>query len=454
MVALKFDFDEAVSEVSDAIRSSPYGERLMRYFCREIGPRPTGSSAMRQAVEALAEEWQALGAVSVHSESVPVVAWNEADSQVQLDRTTYDSLQAIHSAAGTVEGPLLVVGGGDAEALRQLGGAVRGTVVLMRGHEISAGKYESTQRRVYVLQEAGAVGVILVSQQAALPAIEFMYPNKPVRIPVVSVSGKDGEHLAALASDSQVRARIQTGGRSRQATCLNLIGEIGPDRAPEEVIVLGAHLDCFYLSPGAFDNLTGVVALTEVARALAPFKQHFRRTLRIIAFTGEEYGFTGSKHYVRAHAAEMDRIRLVLTLDGLFDKTAEGIAVIWSPQVHEYLHRTLADLHVEVDVRDLFCMSSDYLPFMLQGVPACRQANWEGPYPMWLHTRQDTDDKVPVEWLRANAQVFAPLLLRVLTDPESLPFSRKTPSEVRMLLREEGAEDILLNWMDCAWIVE
>ena len=73
---------------------------------------------------------------------------------------------------------------------------------------------------------------------------------------------------------------------------------------------------------------------------------------------------------------------------------------------------------------------------------------------MWLHTRQDTDDKVPVEWLRANAQVFAPLLLRVLTDPESLPFSRKTPSEVRMLLREEGAEDILLNWMDCAWIVE
>ena len=88
-------------------------------------------------------------------------------------------------------------------------------------------------------------------------------------------------------------------------------------------------------------------------------------------------------------------------------------------------------------------MSSDYLPFMLEGIPAARPASYVGPYPTYIHTVEDTEDKVPTEWLQANAIVCARALLSMLTDPQPLPSKRKTPLEVRKLIEQEDAQDAL-----------
>jgi Zn-dependent M28 family amino/carboxypeptidase len=73
------------------------------------------------------------------------------------------------------------------------------------------------------------------------------------------------------------------------------------------------------------DNTRGVVTISEIARVLAPYIQYFQRTLRFIAFTGEERGYAGSKYYVRAHADadELDCTCFVFSMDCLFPGTAQ-----------------------------------------------------------------------------------------------------------------------------------
>ena len=97
---------------------------------------------------------------------------------------------------------------------------------------------------------------------------------------------------------------------------------------------------------------------------------------------------------------------------------------MWSPTMRDYIDRALRQTQCCVDVRNFFCMSSDYLPFMLEGIAAARPADWKGLFPPISHTRLATPDKVPTEWIRLNAMTYAQMLVRILTDPKPLPASR------------------------------
>ena len=186
--------------------------------------------------------------------------------------------------------------------------------------------------------------------------------------------------------------------------------------------------------------------MLEISRALAPFRTTFRRTLRLIAFTGEEYGLIGSKAYVKQHARELDSIRFVLNLDGLFPQTAQGMAVMWAPAMRDYIEKAFRETQCDVDVQNMFCMSSDYVPFMLAGIVTARQADLQDSFPPWSHTRHDTPDKIPPDWIRLNAMTYAQLLARILTDPRPLPTKRLSPEEVRTLVEKEDAREALEAW--------
>lgn len=129
----------------------------------------------------------------------------------------------------------------------------------------------------------------------------------------------------------------------------------------------------------------------------------------------------------------------------MFESTAQGVAVMGAPKLRNYIANGLRRSHPRVEVRNLFCMSSDYLPFLLAGVPAGRPADWRNSFPSWTHTVLDTEEKVPARWLKSNADVCANILLRMLTDPKPLPSQRKSPEEVqKLVVRENAAEP--LRW--------
>jgi len=437
----RFDFQKASRAMTDSIQSSPHAGRLMRTLCREFGPRPPASAGMRRAQEFLEREWSALGA-RLHAEPVLFDGWQEGGTAVELiapTRHRFDGIQAIHSRPGTVQAQLVDGGGLTFSDLQRLGDRARGSILLVNGNQITGGQFEPLQKRISLAEALGAVAVVVVGQPASLPQILFL--NR-ARVPVTCVSGNTATTLRKVLAKKPVRLRLKTEGRTKRVTCRNVIGELGPRRTKETILAC-AHFDCFYLSPAAMDNTSGVVTMTEVARALAPFQKYFVRTLRFIAFTGEEYGYAGSKEYVRTHAAELDCIPFILSMDCMFESTAEGVAVMWAPKLRNYIAQGLRRSYPRVDVRNTFCMSSDYLPFMLAGVAAARPADWRNSFPPWTHTIEDTDEKVPARWLKANAAMCATILLRMLTDPKPLPTRRKSPEEVQKLVAQDAAAESL-----------
>lgn len=100
----------------------------------------------------------------------------------------------------------------------------------------------------------------------------------------------------------------------------NIIAEIAGNEKQNDIIIIGAHYDTVWLSPGADDNASGVAALLEIARALSG--QHLARTVRLIAFTNEEQPFAdteemGSKIYVRSLLDKDENIIAMFSLEML-----------------------------------------------------------------------------------------------------------------------------------------
>ena len=218
---------------------------------------------------------------------------------------------------------------------------------------------------------------------------------------------------------------------------------MGPSSRPDEEIVLSAHLDSQNGMIGACDNLTGVATLLEIARALAPFQSQFRRTLRVVAFTGEELMFMGSRSYVEQHRHQLDRVRFVFNMDGLFPSTAEGVAVMLSPPMQRWIDGAMRTTQRDVAVRGLFCVSSDYLPFMMEGIPAARPADYHDMFPPYSHTKADTPAVVPADWIRLNAMTFAQLIARLVTEDGPLPAHRLTKEQVAAACDQAGTTEIL-----------
>src|SRR5256885_12283638 len=84
----------------------------------------------------------------------------------------------------------------------------------------------------------------------------------------------------------------------------NVVGEIRGYEKPDEVVILGAHLDSWELGTGALDNGCNAALVIEAARAIKATGLLPRRTIRFVLFSGEEQGTVGSFQYVKAHHAE------------------------------------------------------------------------------------------------------------------------------------------------------
>ena len=435
------------SEIASNAWRGSHALRLMQVLCREVGPRPSGSAAIAEARKLLANEFASFGAVGVHEEEVPVRRWHPGTPLLVLLGTferEYACVQCLFTAAADIEAPLVDAGSGTDEDFTRVGCTARGAAALIGGQAISGGKFTPVQARIASACNAGCSAVILRSTApTGLPAIEAVGLQTDAALPCLSVSSETGSELASAAESGTAKVHIRTTGASEPAVCANLIADLAPDDGANETIVLGAHLDSFWNAPGALDNLTGVVAAVEIARLLSPFRPAFRRTLRLIAYTGEEIGCLGSKSYIARQTDGLDGVRFVVNMDSLFPATARGTAVMWSAQMCDHIRRAFGDAGRDVDVRNLFCMSSDYLPFMLQGIPVCRPADWENSMPIWWHTESDDLEHVSIDWIRQNAMVYAQLLARMLTDPEPLPAKRLSPAEVRGRLEEEG----VVEWL-------
>src|SRR5438874_7744154 len=202
----------------------------------------------------------------------------------------------------------------------------------------------------------------------------------------------------------------------------NTVGEIRGSEKPDEVVMLGAHLDSWDLGTGSTDNGTGSAAVLEAARALAKLDLKPKRTIRFVLFSGEEEGLVGSKRYVEAHKNELEKISAVLVHD-----TGTGrvltLGLHDNYQDREIVDQVLAPLKelklLEPTMRRTF--GTDHASFDDVGVPGFFVVQDGAEYNQTHHSQSDTFDKVWKDDLNQGAQVLAAWAYNTAQLPAMLP---------------------------------
>jgi hypothetical protein len=206
----------------------------------------------------------------------------------------------------------------------------------------------------------------------------------------------------------------------------NTIGEVRGAEKPDEIVVVGAHLDSWELASGTTDNGTGSCVVLETARviaALAKSGERPKRTIRFCLFTGEEQGLWGSKKYVEKYKDQIPKHSVALVHDTGTGKVT-GFGTQGRENIIPILDLQLASLKSMDGWKgaDKGGMGgTDHLPFEKAGVPgfACRQDMEE--YRLTHHTQSDTFDKAKEPNLIQGAQVMAVTAVRIANLPELLP---------------------------------
>jgi hypothetical protein len=241
------------------------------------------------------------------------------------------------------------------------------------------------------------------------------------------------EHYALLyrlASREKATTRVEVEITNKfipgPITVYNTIGEVRGSEKPDEIVVVGAHLDSWELASGTTDNGTGSCVVLETARviaALAKAGSPPKRTIRFCLFTGEEQGLWGSRKYVEKYKADLPKHSVALVHDTGTGKVL-GFGTQGRKNIIPVLEPQLESLKAVEGWKGLDTGGiggTDHLPFNGAGVPgfACRQDMDE--YRLTHHTQSDTFDKAKEANLIQGAQVMAVTAMRIANMPDLLP---------------------------------
>lgn len=451
----------------------------LEYLSDRIGPRLTGSPAARKANEWTSDRFREYG-LSVDMESwLFGVTWQRGPVQFQITSPFQRNLVG-HSWAWTsgtggkvLEGPVIRVNVANAESLAVYQGKMKGAWLMTANPapvwnpdgppmtaEDSATRRASFQRmfnpsgdtseaarkkrqqfnidRPYLLQQAGALGMLTdAGKEFGLMNMSGS-PDAVSPLPRLVIAHEDYAMFSRLIDEGttpRLSGRIDNTFTDTVSQQWNTVAEIRGSEKPDEVVILGAHLDSWDLGTGTTDNGTGAMAVLEAARIISQSYSKPKRTIRFILFTGEEEGLLGSKAYAEKHASDMDKIQAVLVLDN-----GTGAITGMSLQGRSQDAQLWKDLFAPLsqfgsfEVKDGNKGGTDHLSFIPYGVPGWNYDQISRGYNHTHHSQVDTyDHAVPGDLVQASA-VMAVTAFELANLPELLPRGAVTPVQPRMAM--------------------
>lgn len=410
-------------------------ERNLLALCDTIGPRFAGTEGYRRAADFMLGRFEACGLDKAYLEPFEFTAWRRgAPAQCRLvsPLSAWCEAYALPYSASTgadgVEAEVVDVGAGGESEVEQKAGCIGGRFVLTT----AKGRH---RQEVYAhCVRLGAVGFILGN-----PAPGGMLCTGSVAdlaaeaIPAASVSNEFMHRVVRQSQRDAVRLHLVTDCAVEPATTWNVVGELTGTDAPDELVVVGGHLDSHDIGPGAYDNAAGAVVVMEAARLLAAQRRHLKRTVRFIGFAGEEVGILGSHYHAKAHAAELQQARFMLNCDMPSLARPRGLAFHEYPEGAAYLEKMGKQTETPVVCLNRSHSYSDHFPFILQGVPTAGIAGGQFGLSVnhFAHMAADTPEKISGTDLRDCAAFAARILLRAASD-QQWPAARRCEDNIRL----------------------
>jgi carboxypeptidase Q len=427
----------------------------LQILCDDIGGRVTGSRAYEAALEWGKEAFRRAGVDTVELESYDAPAkWEgeRAAASVVLPRRfplRVVSFGNAPSTRGTLMAALVDAGNGTKTDFDRLGAKARGAIALVRTKPMLSfddlfAEYLAGPEMLKSAEASGVAAILFISTRPRdlLYRHSITFDGTIVSLPVAQVAREDGLRLARMLEkgrDLKVSLEIENrvGGPWKGQ---NVVAEIRGSEKPDEIVLLGAHLDSWDLGTGALDNGVNSALVIEVARAIAAGPRP-KRTVRFVLFTGEENGLLGSRGYVASHKDEMDRYDAVLIHD-IGDGRILGYFTDGRPDIHGSLGKALAPAAVwgAAGMNDEAILGTDNFDFLLEGVPNLIANQETAKYLPDYHAASDTFDKVDMGQARKNAAIAAVAVSGIANAPGRLG-KRQSRAEIERVLEKSGVAD-------------
>ncbi|HUJ26797.1 MAG TPA: M20/M25/M40 family metallo-hydrolase [Myxococcales bacterium] len=394
-----------------------------------VGARLSGSPGAEAAVQWALQRFKQDG-LDAHLEPVKVPHWVRGEETGEILAGARRQPLAITALGGSVGGDVTaeVVEARSLDDLRD----VRGKVVFFN-HEMNKPQdygrdVDLRSRGPAVAGRAGAVGVLLRS----LATASFRSPHTGVtiyeadapRIPAAAVSTEDADFIHRMLARGPVKAHFTLGCRwLPDADSFNVVADVRGRERPDEIVLMGAHLDSWDLAQGANDDGAGVAMVMEAGRLLQALPQHPRRTVRVVLFMNEENGLAGGKAYAAAHAGELAKHVAAIEADagagralGITLRAGDGGDAMLMPWL-EPLHTALGiglQREGEAGGADISPMGPAQVPFAGVHVDPTHYFDIH-------HSAADTLDKIDPQLLAQDAAAHALLAYGLAEMPQPLP---------------------------------
>ncbi|WP_165703633.1 M20/M25/M40 family metallo-hydrolase [Enhygromyxa salina] len=414
----------------------------LAYVADTFGHRLSGSKALEQTIDWAIETMAADGLTDARREKVMVPHWVRGKESAEILGPVKRPLPVLGlgMTVGTpgrgITAEVIVVA--DLDELDRRASELAGKIVVINqampgyDHERHDASYGSTvQIRAHGPSKAGAHGAkavlvrsVTASSLRTLHTGALNYAEDQPKIPAAAITPEDAEWFMRMAARGEtIKVRLSLGAKLLpDAVSANAVAELRGREKPEEIVVIGGHIDSWDVGDGSTDDGSGCLMAMEAALMLKELNLIPRRTIRVVLFTNEENGLRGGKAYAQAHADE-------LHVAGI--ESDSGAGAPWGFGVGQ----SQADLDALLPYAPLFTTlgadnfvvgggGADISPLTAEGMLGIALRPDTSHYFDLHHSPADTIDKIPPYHLERNAAALA-LMAYILAERDLPP----TPAE-------------------------
>ncbi|MBY0374443.1 MAG: M20/M25/M40 family metallo-hydrolase [Bryobacteraceae bacterium] len=422
----------AAQKLIDAALKDEGGMEKMAWLCDRIGHRLSGSKGYDQAVQWAAEQMKRDGLENVATPPVKIPHWvrgNESLEMVEPRRQGIAMLGLGGSVATPKEGITAeLIAAKDFDHLKALGREkVAGRIVFFDV------PFESYRKSVAyrgtgasAAAKLGAVGMIMRSAGVATRnqphTGSLRYEEGVAKVPAAALGEEDAQMLsrllgAGVAVKVNLKMEAQTLPDHDSA---QVIGEIRGREKPEEVIVIGGHLDSWDAGTGAHDDASGCIAPWQAVVLMKKLGLRPRRTIRVVLFANEENGLRGGNAYRAMIGDAIKNHVAAIEMDGGAEKPV-GFGVTANEKAMAQV-KAIGELLDPIGAGKITAGGggADIGPITREGVPAFGLRTVGERYWEWHHTAADTLDKIVPEDFRKNIAAIAVMSYVLAEMPERL----------------------------------
>lgn len=445
---LKLSYSSSANRLIDAAMKDTAGYEKLTYLCDRIGNRLSGSESLPVAIRWAAEQMKKDGFKNVATPPVMVPKWVRGQESLTLTSPLSRRLHmlglgmSVGTPAAGLDADAVVVSSFD--ELTALGSKVQGKVVVFDAPYEGYGR--TVEYRVAGPSRAAKLGAVAVLIRSITPLAAQLphtgttrYASDAPQIPAAAISPEDAMLLHRLGKSGdtpKVHLSMQA-HMEPDVESANVIGEIPGSEHPEEVVVMGGHIDSWDVGQGAQDDGSGIMATMEAARLIHELGLKPKRTIRVVFWVNEENGERGGEAYLKWIGDKIKNHVAAIEMDsGAEEPRGFGYGSFAGqrrtfigggtpPERQETaeqkssreLCRQIASLLTKIGADQVapFGGGSDIEPIVNEGVPSLSPTTTGAHYFDWHHTEADTIDKVNPEHFRKNIAVLA-VLAYVLAD--------------------------------------